>query len=91
MLTARIRQETVRMNDRQSLILVTGAGGFIGGNLVASLRAQGYKRIRAVDMKPLDQWYQVFRDLENLSLDLNLRETCESAAEGAADFYNLAA
>jgi GDP-D-mannose 3',5'-epimerase len=73
------------------LVLVTGAGGFIGGNLVGELRARGYKRIRAVDIKPIDEWYQRFEDVENLSLDLNLKENCERAAGGARDIYNLAA
>jgi len=75
----------------QNLVVVTGAGGFIGGNLVASLRAQGYKRIRAVDCKPFDEWYQRFGDVENLHLDLNLKENCEKTAQGAHDIYNLAA
>ncbi|HEY6766082.1 MAG TPA: NAD-dependent epimerase/dehydratase family protein [Candidatus Sulfotelmatobacter sp.] len=73
------------------LILVTGGGGFIGGALVSSLRQQGYKRIRAVDIKPLDHWYQKFDDVENLSLDLNEKDNCEVAARDARDIYNLAA
>jgi nucleoside-diphosphate-sugar epimerase len=77
--------------DKENLVVVAGAGGFIGGSLVASLRAQGYKRIRAVDLKPFDEWYQQFSDVENLCLDLNLKENCERAAEGAGDIYNLAA
>jgi len=77
------------MSDR--LILVTGAGGFIGGNLVASLRQQGSTRVRAVDIKPLAEWSQSFVDVENLSLDLNDKQNCEVAAQGAADIYNLAA
>ena len=77
--------------DKHSLVVVAGAGGFIGGSLVASLRAQGYKRVRAVDLKPFDEWYQQFDDVENLCLDLNLKENCERAAEGASDIYNLAA
>jgi nucleoside-diphosphate-sugar epimerase len=72
-------------------VVVTGAGGFIGGNLVADLRRKGYARIRAVDVKPWDEWYQLFDDVENLSLDLNLKENCETAAQGAGDIYNLAA
>ncbi len=76
---------------RDDLILVTGAGGFIGGAMVADLRRQGYKKIRAVDVKPLNEWYQVFDDVQNLVLDLNLKESCEQAAEGAADVYNFAA
>src|SRR5262245_20764743 len=77
--------------DKQNLVLVAGAGGFIGGGLVASLRARGYQRIRAVDLKPFDEWYQQFSDVENLCLDLNLKENCERVADGAADIYNLAA
>jgi nucleoside-diphosphate-sugar epimerase len=77
--------------DKQSLAVVAGAGGFIGGSLVASLRARGYTRIRAVDSKPFHEWYQQFSDVENLCLDLNLKENCERTAEGAGDIYNLAA
>ncbi len=77
------------MND--NLILVTGAGGFIGGNLVSSLKNQGYTRIRAVDVKPLEHWYQKFDDVENLCLDLNEKVSCEVAAKDAVDIYNLAA
>jgi nucleoside-diphosphate-sugar epimerase len=81
----------ILMSDHLNLVLVTGAGGFIGGNLVAGLRARGHKRIRAVDIKPLDEWYRRFDGVENLSLDLNLKENCEKAAQGASDIYNLAA
>jgi nucleoside-diphosphate-sugar epimerase len=77
------------MNDK--LIVVTGAGGFIGGSLVSSLRQKGYSRIRAVDVKPLELWYQSFDDIENLVLDLNEKQSCEIAARGAAEIYNLAA
>jgi len=72
-------------------IVVAGAGGFIGGHLVAAFRRQGYSRIRAVDVKPFDEWYQRFDDVENLQLDLNLRENCEIAATSADEIYNLAA
>ena len=74
-----------------SRVVVTGAGGFIGGHLIAEFRKQGYGRIRAVDMKPLDQWYQRFNDVENLQLDLNLKENCEIASKDAEEIYNLAA
>jgi GDP-D-mannose 3', 5'-epimerase len=74
-----------------NLVVVTGAGGFIGGNLISTLRTQGYKRIRAVDVKPLEEWYQRFDDVENLSLDLNLGGNCEIASKDAYEVYNLAA
>ena len=76
---------------KQDHIVVAGAGGFIGGHLVAAFRTKGYSRIRAVDVKPLDEWYQRFDDVENLQLDLNLRENCEIAARDANEIYNLAA
>jgi GDP-D-mannose 3',5'-epimerase len=76
---------------KDKMILVAGAGGFIGGAMVGELRHQGHKNIRAVDVKPLDEWYQVFKDADNLILDLNLRESCETATEGAAEVYNFAA
>jgi nucleoside-diphosphate-sugar epimerase len=76
---------------KDDLAVVTGAGGFIGGHLVADLRRQGYRRIRAVDIKPFGEWYQRFDDVENLCLDLNLRENCRTAAKDAREVYNLAA
>jgi GDP-D-mannose 3',5'-epimerase len=76
---------------KQDHIVIAGAGGFIGGHLVAAFRTKGYSRIRAVDVKPRDEWYQRFDDVENLQLDLNLRENCEIAARDANEIYNLAA
>src|ERR1700674_192831 len=74
----------------ENLIVVTGAGGFIGGDLVGALLGAGLKRSRAVDVKPFEEWYQRFGDVENLSLDLNSKENCERAAKNACDIYNLA-
>jgi GDP-D-mannose 3',5'-epimerase len=76
---------------QDDLVVVTGAGGFIAGHLVADLRRKGFKKIRAIDIKPFEEWYQRFDDVENLSLDLNLKENCETAAHGARQVYNLAA
>jgi GDP-D-mannose 3',5'-epimerase len=72
-------------------IVVCGGGGFIGGHLVADLRRQGHRRIRAVDRKPTSEWYQVFDDVDNLVLDLQGKEACERALDGAVLVYNLAA
>jgi GDP-D-mannose 3', 5'-epimerase len=77
--------------QKDKLIVVTGAGGFIGGHLVAEFRRRGYKSIRAVDIKRFEDWYQRFDDVENLSLDLNDKGNCETAARGAYSIYNLAA
>jgi GDP-D-mannose 3',5'-epimerase len=73
-----------------SVTVVAGGGGFIGGHLVADLLSQG-KRVRAVDVKPLDEWYQRFDEVENVQLDLSLREACIEAVAGAERVYQLAA
>jgi GDP-D-mannose 3', 5'-epimerase len=71
--------------------VVCGAGGFIGGHLVQSLLANGVDVIRAVDIKPLDEWYQVSTDVENLSLDLQDKNNCLKAAAGSSVVLQLAA
>ncbi|MBM3777939.1 MAG: NAD-dependent epimerase/dehydratase family protein [Acidimicrobiia bacterium] len=72
------------------LVLVTGAGGFIGGHLIAGLRRRGHRRIRAVDVKPAGDWFQRFDDVDNRQLDLSRREACLEAADGARYVFNLA-
>jgi nucleoside-diphosphate-sugar epimerase len=71
--------------------VVCGAGGFIGGHLVKSLLENGIEVVRAVDVKPLDEWYQVTDGVENLSLDLKDQASCHVAAEGLSLVYQLAA
>jgi nucleoside-diphosphate-sugar epimerase len=70
--------------------VVTGAGGFIGGHLVADLVGQGVD-VRAVDAKPLDRWYQTAAGVESLTLDLTARDACREAVKGADQVFNLAA
>jgi nucleoside-diphosphate-sugar epimerase len=77
--------------DSNDMIIVCGAGGFIGGHLVADLSRQGYEKIRAVDIKPLDEWYQRFPSVDNLQLDLQRSDACEVALRDAVFVYNLAA
>ena len=72
-------------------IVVCGAGGFIGGHLVSDLLRQGHTNIRAVDQKPLEAWYQMFPQVENVRLDLQGKEACETALKDAQIVYNLAA
>jgi len=72
-------------------IVVCGAGGFIGGHLVADLLRQGHRSIRAVDLKPFDDWYQHFPEVENMQLDLQSREACETALRDSKIVYDLAA
>ena len=73
------------------VVLVTGAGGFIGGHLVNNLLASGASKIRAVDIKPLDQWYQLVPGVDNLCLDLKDKESCYQAVAGAELVFQLAA
>jgi nucleoside-diphosphate-sugar epimerase len=76
--------------DKDALVVVTGAGGFIGGHLVAELRRLGHRRIRAVDLKPVAQWFQRFADVDCQTLDLRDRDACAQAARDARHIYNLA-
>jgi len=71
-------------------ILVTGAGGFIGGHLVASLIADG-ENVRAVDVKPESDWYQVHPEAENNVLDLRRLDACREAVAGTTEIFNLSA
>ena len=71
--------------------VVCGAGGFIGGHLVKSLIADGVNVVRAVDIKPLNEWYQKTEGVENLSLDLKDKTNCEIAAADTSLVYQLAA
>src|SRR6266496_3945449 len=77
------------MND--NLVVVCGAGGFIGGHLVADLRRQEHSRIRSVDFKPFGEWFQRFPDVENLQMDLQELKNCQRALDEADTVYNLAA
>ncbi|MDM7926882.1 MAG: NAD-dependent epimerase/dehydratase family protein [bacterium] len=70
-------------------ILVAGAGGFIGGHLVNALKKNNH--VRAVDIKPLNRWYQRSPEAENRVLDLRIRENCVTAVNGCDEVYNLAA
>jgi nucleoside-diphosphate-sugar epimerase len=79
------------MNIKGRKIVVCGAGGFIGGHLVKALLAGGASEIRAVDIKPFEEWYQQFRDVENLSLDLKNNDNCYRVAEEMDGVFQLAA
>jgi nucleoside-diphosphate-sugar epimerase len=76
---------------KNDLVLVAGAGGFIGGWLVKNLIDRGYTKIRAVDLKPKNEWYQSFSQVENLVLDLQGLEEARVATNNTRLIYNLAA
>jgi len=76
---------------KNGLIVVTGGGGFIGGWLVRHFLEQGHTNVRSVDIKPLDEWYQVHDRADNVVADLKDLDNCRHACDGAADVYQLAA
>jgi GDP-D-mannose 3', 5'-epimerase len=88
-----MKRDTLAANSPKTsdLIVVTGAGGFIGGNFVRYLRDTGHARIRAIDKKPVADWYVRLPDAENLCLDVSIEENCHTACRGAVEVYNLAA
>ena len=85
------RQTAATTRNKDALIVICGAGGFIAGALTRYFSEQGFTRLRAVDKKPLPEWYQRVPGVENLSLDLSDEANCKRAVEGAVEVYNLAA
>jgi GDP-D-mannose 3', 5'-epimerase len=79
------------MNLKGKAAVVCGGGGFIGGHLVKSLLANGVNVIRAVDVKPKDEWYQVSADVENVVADLKDKDNCYRAVAEADVVFQLAA
>jgi GDP-D-mannose 3', 5'-epimerase len=78
----------VNKNDK---ILVTGAGGFIGGQLVGHLLKQGFSNVRAVDCKEMPDWYSFHPDAESIQRDLRLIDACQEVTAGVDHVFNLAA
>jgi nucleoside-diphosphate-sugar epimerase len=75
------------------LILVTGAGGFIGGRLVARLLDLGFRRVRCLARQPFDagRFNGHAARVEVLQGNLLSREDCAAAARDAAVVFHLAA
>lgn len=76
---------------KDDLIVITGAGGFIAGNLALHFRKKGFTNIRAVDKKPLYEWYLHVPGVQNVCLDVSTEANCHRVCEGAVEVYNLAA
>jgi nucleoside-diphosphate-sugar epimerase len=89
--------ETIRTVEKDAparkddLIVITGAGGFIAGNLALYFKKKGFTNIRAVDKKPLYEWYLHVPGVRNLCLDVSVETNCRRVCEGAVEVYNLAA
>src|SRR5277367_1267147 len=77
--------------QKDDLIVITGGGGFIGGNLALYFKKKGFTNIRVVDKKPLYEWYLHVPGVENLCLDVSNEANCHRVCEGAVEVYNLAA
>lgn len=77
--------------NKNDLIVITGGGGFIGGNLALYFKKKGFTRIRAVDKKPVYEWYLRVPGVENICLDVSEPAHCERVCENAVEVYNLAA
>ena len=77
--------------NRDDLIVIAGAGGFIGGALTRRFHDQGFRRIRAIDRKPVPKWYQRVPGVECISMDLSEKENAVRAVQDAVEVYDLAA
>jgi len=76
---------------KDGLIVITGAGGFIGGNLALYFTKKGFTNVRAVDKKPIYEWYLKVPGVQSLCLDVSIEVNCHRVCEGAVEVYNLAA
>jgi nucleoside-diphosphate-sugar epimerase len=85
------RHELDAIADVDDIIMVAGAGGFIGAHLVAALEQRGYRNVRAVDSKPLGQWHQLPTLGTPIQSDLRSLEACMAAVDGARVVFDLAA
>ena len=70
-------------------ILVTGAGGFIGGHLVKEL-LKGGNQIFAADIKPLSYWFQLHENSKNYSVDLKNKNSCLELTNNIDYVFNMA-
>ena len=79
------------MKLKNQRVLVCGAGGFIGGHLVKYLLAEGVNAIRAVDIKPVEEWHQSSAEAENLVYSLNELDACRGVTRDIDVVFQLAA
>lgn len=79
------------MIEKNNAILITGAGGFIGGAMVKHFLEKGFQNIRAVDIKPFEEWCYLADSADNHSLDLKEKQSCDVACKDMDYVFNLAA
>ena len=79
------------MKLKNQRVLICGAGGFIGGHLVKYLLTEGVRELRAVDIKPLDEWHQSSPAVENLVCSLSELDACQRMVNGFDVVFQLAA
>lgn len=60
---------------------VCGGGGMLGSAMVGHLLSQGHQ-VRASDVKPMGEWWQVHPEAENLVRDLQYETDCHEAITG---------
>jgi nucleoside-diphosphate-sugar epimerase len=77
--------------DKESTVLVAGAGGFIGGHIVKELIELGFQSVRGVDIKPLDDWYQIHPGEITIQADLRDIERAFEVTSDTRYVINLAA
>jgi hypothetical protein len=70
------RGPTAHTSALRGPVLVAGAGGFIGGHVVRQLVDAGHE-VRAVDVKPLDEWFQHHAGVESIVADLSEKDACD--------------
>lgn len=83
--------------DHKELILVSGAGGFVGSKVVETLLKYGYKNIRCLirttrtKLELEQRAKECLANIEFIQGNLLERKDCERAKEGVSVIYHLAA
>ena len=84
-------ENALRDVPRDTPILVTGAGGFIGGWMMRDLEASGFTDVLGVDVKPIDRWFQTPQGIGTRQVDLHNLQAARSVVQGRQVIFNFAA